>query len=122
MKFKKGQSGNPKGKPKGTRNRSTIVREILESAILGETVAGLTVTMPVIEAMTHALAAKAIKHGDVQAFNSLADSAFGKLTDKVETAHTITRMGSVEIGSGDQAKALEFNVGKPADTVPDDSD
>jgi len=26
----KGQSGNPKGKPKGSRNRSTIIREILD--------------------------------------------------------------------------------------------
>ena len=29
--FKKGESGNPAGKPKGTRNRSTIVREWMEA-------------------------------------------------------------------------------------------
>ncbi len=28
-KFKKGQSGNPKGKPKGARNRSTLAAEVL---------------------------------------------------------------------------------------------
>ena len=28
--FKKGQSGNPKGRPKNAKNRSTIVKEIFE--------------------------------------------------------------------------------------------
>ncbi len=32
----KGVSGNPKGKPKGPRNRSTIIREMLELAALKE--------------------------------------------------------------------------------------
>ena len=28
--FKKGQSGNPKGRPKGSKNRSTIIKKWLE--------------------------------------------------------------------------------------------
>ena len=28
--WSKGESGNPKGRPKGSKNRSTIVRELLE--------------------------------------------------------------------------------------------
>ena len=28
--FPKGVSGNPNGRPKGTKNRSTLVRELLE--------------------------------------------------------------------------------------------
>lgn len=31
--FRKGQSGNPKGRPKGTRNRKSIVREIMERRV-----------------------------------------------------------------------------------------
>ena len=29
--FKPGQSGNPKGRPKGAKNRDTILRELLNS-------------------------------------------------------------------------------------------
>ena len=36
--FKKGQSGNPKGRPKGSKNESTLLREILQRKI--ETRAG----------------------------------------------------------------------------------
>ena len=76
---------------------------------------GLIKKMPVEVAVMKALATKALE-GDVAAIKEIQDTVHGKLTDKVETAHTITRMGSVEIGA-DTPKALEFNVGKPADAL-----
>jgi len=35
--FKPGQSGNPKGRPKGAKNESTILREIFERKIESRT-------------------------------------------------------------------------------------
>lgn len=74
---KKGEIRNPKGKPVGTLNRSTILRKWLEAAgkMSGGTVA---------DDMALALIAKALK-GDVAAFKELYDGAFGKVVDKQES-------------------------------------
>jgi len=49
-KFRPGRSGNPKGRPKGTKNESTILRELLERKI--ETRSnGRTQKVTVLEAM-----------------------------------------------------------------------
>lgn len=98
----KGQSGNPAGKPKGTRNRSTIIREWLEmKATDGE-------GGQVSDQLTRALIKKAAE-GDVRAFIELFDSAYGKNTDKVENNIHYTKMGNVTIGG----EKLEFDVGSP---------
>lgn len=104
--FPKGVSGNPAGKPKGTLNRSTIVKQALLAIQAGE-------HQTVFDKMTAKLIENVIAKGDVQAYNALADSAFGKITDKVENRHVFTQMGSVELG--DKTDALEFKVGKPAE-------
>jgi len=64
------------GKPKGTRNRSTIVREAIEAILKGT-------DQQVVDSMTAAIIEKAMG-GDVPAFKELMDSAYGKVTDKVE--------------------------------------
>lgn len=71
--FKEGQSGNPAGKPKGLRNRSTIVREAIEAILQGR-------DQQVVDAMTAAIIEKAVS-GDVQAYKELMDSAYGKNAD-----------------------------------------
>ena len=104
--WKKGESGNPKGKPKGTRNRSTIIREWLEAkATDGE-------DGEVSDQLVRALIKKAAE-GDVAAFRELFDSGYGKNTDKVESNVRYTQMGRVTIGKGEDALPLEFNVGAP---------
>ena len=70
-----GEIRNPAGKPKGTRNRSTIVREIIEAVMAGEDV-------PQIDKATVAVLQKAIG-GDVTAWEKLMDSAYGKVTDSL---------------------------------------
>lgn len=72
--FPKGVSGNPKGRPKGAKSRSTIVREWLEMETDGE---------PNIDRVMRALIKKA-SEGDIPAIKEALDSAFGKLTDKQE--------------------------------------
>lgn len=86
-----GQSANPAGKPKGIRNRSTIVKEILDlKHETGETYEYVA---------TKAVADKAAS-GDVQAWDKLMDAAHGKVPDKTEL--TGAEGGPVQISSSDE--------------------
>lgn len=127
--FKKGQSGNPNGRPKGSRNRSTIIRELLEQAALkkvqkiqsellidedGKEIPQQTIA----DQVAAALLIKALS-GDVSAARELLDSSYGKLTEKIDNSHSISRMGSVTAqisdASGDErAQELTFDVGEEA--------
>ena len=78
--FEKGKGGNPNGRPKGSKNRRTIVREILDMV---DKPSGKSNA----EAITAALVKKALK-GDVNAFKELMDSGFGKNTDVVDQTST----------------------------------
>jgi len=69
--FEKGKSGNPKGKPKGIRNRSTILKELLD---LNDN--ELKMHMAQIE--------KAIELKDTSAYNAVLDSAYGKPTQQTD--------------------------------------
>jgi hypothetical protein len=73
-----GEVRNPSGRPKGSRNRSTIVREILD--LMHES--GQTYEY----VSTKAVAEKAAA-GDVTAWDKLMDSAHGKLSDKIDLDH-----------------------------------
>lgn len=78
-KFKKGQSGNPNGRPKKLPQL-----DVLLSNVLGEEKDGLTAA----EAILKALRLKATK-GDVRAAEVLLDRAYGKAMQKQETDLTI---------------------------------
>ena len=69
--FPKGVSGNPNGRPKGTRNRSTILKELLD---LNDN--ELKMHMAQIE--------KAIELKDTSAYNAVLDSAYGKPTQQTD--------------------------------------
>jgi hypothetical protein len=75
--FKKGQSGNPKGRPKGSRNRSTVAREWLEvDQRIKNPITGDDESLEQQDIMTLALIKKA-REGDVAAYKALMDSAYG---------------------------------------------
>lgn len=57
--FPKGVSGNPAGRPKGSRNKTTVLREMLDEVALGE------VAKEYVE-VVHAMI-RAAKKGDVAA-------------------------------------------------------
>ncbi|HML90851.1 DUF5681 domain-containing protein [Methyloceanibacter sp.] len=67
--FKPGKSGNPKGRPKGRKNYTTIVREALAKKV-AVSEGGRVREVSYAEAVLMALAAKALK-GDVRAAESL---------------------------------------------------
>ena len=72
--FKKGISGNPKGKPPKIPKLDVLLAEVL-----GEDKDGITAA----KAILMALRAKATK-GDVRAAEVLLDRAYGRTTDKIE--------------------------------------
>lgn len=73
-KFKKGQSGNPKGRPK-----KLPALDVLMAEVLGEEKDGMTAA----QAILAALRAKASR-GDVKAAEVLLDRAYGKAKQDVK--------------------------------------
>lgn len=132
--FKKGEGG----RPKGARNRSTIYRELMDGMALKTTnprldaaIQGCFVQPPktIADQVAVAMVLTALQ-GDVAAAREVMDSAYGKLTDKVNTTHSFRKMGKVvavpvgaqvdpnassEEQSGQNgAFALTFDVGEDA--------
>tara|TARA_A200000113_G_scaffold195643_1_gene186273 strand:+ start:606 stop:917 length:312 start_codon:yes stop_codon:yes gene_type:complete len=76
--FKKGQSGNPKGRPVGKKSRSTIAKKWLETPEkFKNPITGVIEELTQEDIGTLALIKK-MRSGDVRAYDSLMDSAFGK--------------------------------------------
>lgn len=82
--FNKGESGNPAGRPKGSKNRSTIARRWLEvNQSLKNPITGENETMSQEDLMTLALIKKA-REGDVNAYKALMDSGYGAPVQQIE--------------------------------------
>ena len=82
--YKSGESGNPTGRPKGSKNRKTIARIYL--AYLQEEVSPLTGIKELLsneDMITLALIHKA-KKGDVNAYKALMDSAYGAVKQSLK--------------------------------------
>jgi Cdc6-like AAA superfamily ATPase len=88
-KFKKGQSGNPKGRPKLPKLKDAI------ALILAEEKDGKTA----LDAILAALRAKAAK-GDVRAAQELLDRAYGKAQQKVDHTTKGEAINVISLGSG----------------------
>lgn len=73
--FKKGQSGNPSGKPKLPK-----LEDILDE-VLGETVGDAEMTAA--KAVVLKLRQLAVK-GDIRAINALLDRAYGKARERID--------------------------------------
>lgn len=81
---KKGEVRNPNGRPKGSKNRSTIARQWLEATDkIKNPLTGKTETLSQEDIMTLALIRKA-RRGNVQAYKELMDSAWGKATQNIQ--------------------------------------
>lgn len=77
-------SHNPLGRPKGIRNRSTIVREWLEANYKKvNPITGQNETLQIQDHLVISLIGKALK-GDVQAFRELFDSGHGKVSELLD--------------------------------------
>lgn len=81
----KGEVRNPNGRPKGSRNRSTIARQYLD--LITKQKNGLTGEVEELsqeEMITLAMLVKASK-GDVNAYKAVMDSAFGQPKQTTDT-------------------------------------
>ena len=82
--WNKGESGNPAGRPKGSKNRSTIARQWLEvNQNLKNPLTGENETMSQEDLMTLALIKKA-REGDVAAYKALMDSGYGAPLQQID--------------------------------------
>lgn len=79
--FKKGQSGNPKGKPRKLPHLESLLADVL-----GEDKDGIEAA----KAILMALRAKATK-GDVRAAEVLLDRAYGKVKQTVDNQITVQK-------------------------------
>jgi hypothetical protein len=69
--FAKGKSGNPKGRPKGSKNLSTLLREAADDQVTA-TIGGKVRTISKLQATAMQLATKAAS-GDQAAINKFLD-------------------------------------------------
>ena len=84
--FKKGQSGNPKGRPKGVRNRSTVAKEILN--LISEGTNPITREQQDMsqEHLLYFALLKKARQGDVAASKAILDSAYGQPKETVDVS------------------------------------
>jgi CRISPR/Cas system CMR-associated protein Cmr5 small subunit len=77
--FKKGESGNPAGKPKGTKHGSTLLKELL--------------ALDNNELKMHlAQISKAIEKEDTNAYKAVLDRAFGTAVQHIEQTNIDTNL------------------------------
>lgn len=82
--YQKGQSGNPKGRPKGSKNRSTVARKWLAlEQDKNNPITDVEETLSQEDLMTLALIKKA-REGDATAYQKLLDSAYGAPVQQIE--------------------------------------
>ena len=82
--FEKGESGNPAGRPVGSKNRSTLLRKWLEvpAKIINPETKEETIGT-VEDRIIMALITKAAK-GDVIAMKEIQDTIYGKIPQKID--------------------------------------
>jgi len=90
FKFEKGQSGNPNGRPKGSKNRSTIAKKWLELNT-NETnpITNQIENLSQEDIITLKQIEKA-KDGDSNAYKLLMDSTYGMPQQQTEVNATVT--------------------------------
>lgn len=92
-KFKKGQTGNPNGRPKGSRSLSTILKEMLEEEIV-ITIDGKKERKQFQEIIIRKLLKKA-NDGDIRAIQEILDRVEGKAKQQLDINNI---KGSIPIG------------------------
>jgi hypothetical protein len=92
---KKGEVRNPNGRPKGSRNRSTIAREWLEvTQYITNPITGEKEKLEQQDIMTLGIIKQA-REGDVNAYKALMDSAYGQPLQQIQ--QEVSKIDEIEI-------------------------
>jgi len=84
-KFKPGKSGNPSGRPVGSKSVASILKQLLECDVTSfNPITEDEEEMSVAMAVAFRLVRNAIKDGDLRAIIEIMDRTDGKTTQKVE--------------------------------------
>ena len=92
--FPKGKSGNPKGRPKGSKNLGTLLREAADDQV-SATIGGTTRTISKLQATAMQLATKAAS-GDQAAINKFLD-----WMDEIETRAAAAKPSQFPLSEAD---------------------
>jgi len=92
--FRKGTSGNLRGRPRGSKNMSTYIMEAAHDQV-SATIGGKTRTIPKLQATAMQLATKAAS-GDQAAINKLLD-----WVDEIETRAAAARPSQFALSEAD---------------------
>ena len=88
--WKPGQSGNPSGREKGSKNRSTILKKWIElHCNISDPATGQEIAGTIEDKIALALIGKAIA-GDVSAIREVYDSVYGKADNHQEFDSQLT--------------------------------
>jgi len=99
--WKKGESGNPKGRPKGSLNRNTIVKRWLKTKQKYKNpISHKDEALSQEDIMTLALINKARK-GDARAYSELMNSAYGKAKESVDMRQFIEQPLFLDVQEND---------------------
>lgn len=109
-KFKKGQSGNPKGRPPGIPNSKVRYKRLLELVTKKTNpVTGEEEEFTQLELMDMAIFAKALK-GDIRAYQEIMDRLEGKSVQAVDLSVAVDSRKEIldkYLGDGDVGEAAE---------------
>ena len=87
--FRKGQSGNPEGRPEGVRNRSSVLKELLATVCDFTNPTTLTKHSADLETQVMTALIARARRGDVRAIREILDTVYGKVTDKNELSGSV---------------------------------
>ena len=103
--WKKGESGNPNGRPKGSKNRSTIAKLWLETnQKFKNPITGEDEFLSQEDAITLAIIKKA-KKGDLNAYKDLMDSGYGAPIQQIDQTIFIQQIfPDIDVSKNDGSK------------------
>jgi hypothetical protein len=110
--FKEGQSGNPKGKPKGTIHLTTLLKKMMVKKFSLPELTGHNRKLTTAELIVLRLAKDAIR-GNAHAQDTIIERLEGKVTQHGEQNVNVVTMPQITV----DGKPLEYDIGSKGGKV-----